>query len=537
MKNLPSTPHQPLILSLSKDGERFSALVIFVVTLALLMLGSRTQGNVRDEGYYFEAAEQYWSYYGDLGENILHHHPARSFTRAAIDRGFSNNHEHPALMKTLFGVSWRVFHRAFGLLSEEAALRLPTQISVALMVMLIFLLATEWWSMAAGFVAAGLTLFAPRLFFDAQLATFDAPIAALWVATVYSYYRSLSDRRWGWRTGVIFGLALATKHNAFFIPVILLGHYGWTFRQNLRRVPHAFLWMALLSPLVYLACWPWLWFDTVARFAEYAAFHLHHVYYNMEYFGTNYNKPPFPLSFPYVMTLLTVPVTTLALALTGAVRARFRSESSPMLLIVLNAIFPMAIITLTRAPIFGATKHWHAAIPFLALLAAGGFQALVAALPKKKFAAAFAALCILPAAAETFHSHPYGLSHYNLLAGGPQGAATLGMNRQFWGYASRGLLPFINQHAPPHAPIYFHDTNQSQLNIYVRQHLLRRDITNTPLEEPGVQRSNLGLVIHEKHFNKYEYWFWDFYGTTQPTKVLTYDGVPIVTLYERPKAK
>ena len=60
-----------------------------------------------------------------------------------------------------------------------------------------------------------------------------------------------------------------------------------------------------LGPVVYLACWPWLWFDTVARFREYVAFHVHHVYYNMEYLGRNYNKPPFPLSFPYVMDALT----------------------------------------------------------------------------------------------------------------------------------------------------------------------------------------------------------------------------------------
>ena len=181
--------------------------------------------------------------------------------------------------------------------------------------MLVYLLAAAAWSRAAGLVAATLALAAPRLFFDAQLAAFDAPIAAMWVAVVYAYWRALDERKWGWRTGVLFGLALATKHNAFFLPAVLAPHWLFVAWQRRRLPPlRPFVYMATLGLVVYLACWPWLWFDTVNRFREYVAFHVHHVYYNMEYFGRNYNKPPFPLSFPYVMEALTLPVTTLVLA-------------------------------------------------------------------------------------------------------------------------------------------------------------------------------------------------------------------------------
>jgi hypothetical protein len=207
-------------------------------------------------------------------------------------------------------------------------------------------------------------------------------------------------------------------------------------------------------------------------------------------------------------------------------------------LCVLNAIFPMAIITLTRAPIFGATKHWHATLPFLALLAGFGVHALVRAFPEPRRRALSIALALFacaPAAAETWRAHPYALTHYNMLAGGPAGGATLGMNRQFWGYATYGLLPWLNQHAPPGASIYFHDTNLAQQGMWKRTGRLRQDIRDSGMEEPGVRASDLALVIHEKHFNKYEYWIWDFYGTTKPSQVLTVEGVPAVTLYERPK--
>jgi hypothetical protein len=556
-------------------ADRWFAALIFAISLITLVIAGKAQGNVRDEGYYFDAAELYWSWYGDLGENLLHGRPGRSLSDAAVSRGFEYNHEHPALMKSLFGLSWRVLHqchcpeqgrhpigyprrhRTLSLLDEEAAMRLPTQILVALMAATLYLFGAAAWSRPAGVTAAVLAVTAPRFFFDAQLATFDAPIAAFWVFVVYAWWRALEEKRWGWKLGVIMGLALATKHNAFFLPFVLLAHFGFVWWQR-RKLPslRPLLWMAALSPIVYLACWPWLWFHTIDRFSQYAAFHLHHEYYNMEYFGRNYNKPPFPLSYPYAMTALTVPLTTLLLALGGALtlardwlRQRRETAAAPQpqtratgLLIFLNALFPMAILTVTRAPIFGATKHFHATIPFLALLAGYAVFALSKALREALASrawiahagAALALLACAPSLAECWRAHPYALTHYNIVAGGPAGGADLGMNRQFWGYASRGILPWINHQARPGAPVYWHDTNQAQLNMNVRVQRLRPDIGNTGLEEPGVRASDIAMVIHEKHFNKYEYWIWDFYGTARPLLVLDDEGVPIVTVYKRP---
>ena len=99
-----------MIRVLSRADRRVGWLV-FAVALVALVAGGETQGNMRDEGYYFDAAELYWSWYGDLVDNTLHGAPQRSLSRAAVTRGFGYNHEHPALMKTLFGFSWRFFHK------------------------------------------------------------------------------------------------------------------------------------------------------------------------------------------------------------------------------------------------------------------------------------------------------------------------------------------------------------------------------------------------------------------------------------------
>jgi hypothetical protein len=538
-------------------------LALFAATLLCLMTASRQQGNVRDEGTYYHAGETYADWYVGAAKNLLGGRPGASFSRAAIERYFVENNEHPALMKTAFGLSERLLHRQLHLLSEEQALRFPAHLLGALLALCLFSWGARLWSVRAGVVAGVLGVAAPRLFFDAQLACFDVPIAAMWVFVVYAYWRSLDgqaasdafsgqapaarlrqERAWAVWAGVLFGLALATKHNAFFLPFILGAEWLWRCARARRLVawPRAFTWMATVGPIVYFGCWPWLWFDTINHFRGYVGFHVNHVYYNMEFLGRNYSKPPFPLSFPYVMELLTVPLSTLALAAVGVVLLRRRAalRGVPLFLLVSNALFPMAILTLTRAPIFGATKHFHATIPFLALLAASGWQLLSEALPQRRrepLSIAFALAMLLPAVLETARSHPYGLSHYTLLAGGPRGGATLGMNRQFWGYATRGLFPWLTAHAPDRARIYWHDTGQQQLDMAKREGLLRRDLGNTGLEEPGVSSSDLALIIHEKHFNKYEYWIWDAYGTTQPTTVLTYEGVPVVTLYTRPGTK
>ncbi len=533
------------------------ALWLGLMATASLALGGRTEGFNRDEAQYFDAGELYSQWYGELGEAIASGRFQRvraQVSPEAIDRRFSFNHEHPALMKTLYGFSWRLFHRTLGWLSDAQAMRLPADLAGGLLVALVYLFGAQACSRRAGLVAALLTLGAPRLFFHAQLACFDAPIVTAWLGTIYCYWRSLTDRRWGFWTGVAFGLALATKHNAFFLPILIGGHWiiiAIVAGRRVEALPSArpLVWMALLGPAIEYAHWPWLWYHPIERFREYLNFHLHHVHYNFEYFGKNLNQPPYPFSEPFVLTGLTLPVTTLLLGLGGFGLLFWRwwrkqsAGRTPALLLAVNALFPPSIIAFSGAPIFGETKHWLATVPFLAIAAGIGLDLLshrcieVLSLRGRSAQAALALLVVMavaPALAETWRAHPYALTHYNLLAGGPAGGADLGMNRQFWGYSARGVFPWINAHAPRHAGIYWHDASPT-LNISVREGLLRADLHDTGLEEPGVRQADLGLVIHELHFNKYEHWMWDFYGTTQPSYVLADEGVPLVTVYERRK--
>ena len=66
----------------------------------------------------------------------------------------------------------------------------------------------------------------PHLFFNAHLACFDAPIATMWLASIFVYWRAEQEKTlpWALLAGVVFGLTLETKHNAWMLPGVFLPH-------------------------------------------------------------------------------------------------------------------------------------------------------------------------------------------------------------------------------------------------------------------------------------------------------------------------
>ncbi len=577
--------------------KRGLAALLAVVTFALVIWNQRDVGIARDETVYFRAGDQYVAWWSDLV------HARGAATKQAIGShwgGADNNSEHPPLMKTLFGLSERIFHGGLGI-DPITAYRIPSALLHALLIAMVFWWAASIWGAWEGLVAALLLLFMPRLLFHAGLACFDAPMVALWFLVVVAYQRALSSRRWAIVAGVAFGLALATKHNALLLPPALVVHalvVAWAairidwrelvghartapFGRKLpayalaglrtlgRRLTHeeavALLAMALIGPLVLIALWPWLWFDTFAHVRDWLAFHLHHVHYNFEYLGQNWNHPPFPWHVVVITTLFTVPVVTLAAAALGtrvmvtrAWRERQRpvptDATRPGLLLFLSAAAAMGPFLLGSTPIFGAEKHWAPAMPSFAIAAGVGAvwagRQLAAALLDARTAwraretqietaciALVAAALVGAAAVETVHAQPYALSEYNALAGGAPGGADLGMNRQFWGYAAKGVLPFLRTQAPsaldPPRPVYSHDASPAW-GWYQRDGEVLAGMPDAGPEQLGVDRSELAIVVHELHFNRHDYMIWKSYGTVQPVFVLRADGVPIVSVYRRP---
>lgn len=586
------------------------AALLAVLTLMTLLGSEASVGYVRDEGIYFEASRHYGAWLARAARE-----PGKANESKVRDRYFAINHEHPALMKLAAGASARLLAKppdpaiaealerelaAAGkskkarrkvawkrelaaveggripVLREGAAMRLPAMLMAALAVALLYLGGHRLGGTSAGLLAAGAFALLPRVLFHASLHAFDVPIATMTLVVALAWLRALKDWRWGLALGPLLGVAIAVKHNALFLGPLLAAHLWlclglrwWKTgeRPRLAQIAPLPLWaMAVIGPLVAVALWPWLWHDTFARIAEYFAFHSEHSYYNMEFFGRNYNRPPLPVAYPWVMTWATVPSVLLVLTTIGAgvvLRRAFtherdqpepKPETTPSwlrplptggaldsseagLLFVGLAAFPLVLISLPNIPIFGGTKHWLTAYPFFALLAAGAWSWLWSAVmpspddadaanPPKRWRSLAPALSLLlvlgPSAWASVHGHPFNLSQYAPLAGGARGAAQLGLNRGYWGHA---VVPLLDEgETLPPGPVYVHDVHALAIEQY------RREGRWPGWKRSGVSQAKAALLFPERHMVRDTVELRERFGPA-PAMILTLDDVPVTVVY------
>ena len=402
-----------------------SALITAVLGLGILVATEPAVGITRDEGIYMVASRRYGRWLRDVGRGLVSPLDGDVETRPSDETG-----EHPDLMKIASGLaSWSSPRPG------PRRRRLP------------------WTGRGPGdlqrppaprHAAGGPGLGAARLggrgpdhthhgrrgrprsaraaamVFSRALHCFDVPIAVWIFAVVVCWHRARTSRPAAVGVGVLMGLAIGTKHNALFVvPLLILDELAqlwlrWRATRT-RPSPSALLsWrlasVCILGPLIALATWPWLWSAPIDRLGEYLAFHREHAYYNMELLGTNYNEPPMPVAYPFVMTAATVPWSLLAAATLGAtlmVRDDLRGDRLDRerrgrpptlgLTTVVFAGFPILLIALPFVPIFGGTKHWITAYPFLMVLAAVGLHRCMslAALTGRTRALAAAAVPLL----------------------------------------------------------------------------------------------------------------------------------------------
>ena len=78
--------------------DRRIALALGILTFVVLWATERAVGFVRDESVYFAAAEQFARWWA-----VLFHRPASALSDPVITQAFDFNHEHPMLMKSLYG--------------------------------------------------------------------------------------------------------------------------------------------------------------------------------------------------------------------------------------------------------------------------------------------------------------------------------------------------------------------------------------------------------------------------------------------------
>ena len=578
---------------LGRDGGGpWVAAVAFALSLAVIFAVLPAQGLTDDDDFYAPAGISYAGWLCDIFTA-----PSKAFSQAGVDGAFKINHEHPPFAKYVIGVAHAVTHRSLPLFGSLDGARAGTAFMAALLIALLIRLCWRPFGPAAAIFAGVATLALPRFFFHSQVATLDVPVATMVVATVATFFWAERDRRWALIAGFVFGLALLTKLNAPFAAIpctlyaVLCRWRGFGFSTSpvpsikFPPLPRSLVAMLFLGPVLFIALWPWLWFDTFQRLGAYFAFHLGHYPIFLFYEGEIFSKPFAPWHMPFTMAAMVIPFPTLVLggigSLIGAralVRLARRATTDGVVtnvserdkltaLLLLQAVFAIGIVAFSNVPKYGGAKLFMPFFPLFMALAGAGFartlralcrlvpalagghtwllssddeaahQPVAGAAPKARglvaaVVVAVGVVVVLPGAitsVKTFGG--YGLSAFSAATGGLRGATARGYERTYYDIADKDLARWLDANANGRR-VHFEPNHKEYVRTYrwmAKDGVISRNLRLTS----KANDAKLWVLTHERRWAKYP----ELLRARRDLKVVyekRIDDVPLYTVYERP---
>ena len=497
-----------------------------------------------DEPGYFHATELEIQWFADFGKNLLAGRVAESIGDDTIKTAWRWNPSlvpHPPFSRLLSGLTKAVFSP---FMDKFTAYRLAPALFFALLVTVMYLWMAAVFDRATGlFSAVSLVLF-PNLFGFAHFAVTDMPLTAMWFLTVYCFWKGLKDWKWSLLLGVVWGLALATKFPAFLLPIPLL---LWAHLYHRQSYHNNVFSMVFLSPLVMIACQPYLWHRTPTRIAEFILASVSRAYsiktsYTSYFFGQLYLSSGLPWYYSFFMTAVTIPETILLLIFVGLIAMAWtKPQREVVVLFLFNAGFILVMGLFPGAVLYDVNRLMLPVLPFLAGIAGAGFFFLtrwliehsqrIMMLQRVKYLRAkligtVSLLVLFPPAFDLMVYHPFELSYYNRLVGGIRGAYERGLEVTYFMEAfTPKFIKYLNEELPRNAVINASISN-FMFEYYQKENRLRRDIRITDKEDFDYYI----LLVRQSTFSKFER---DWFTTIpHPYDAFRFDGVPLIMIYK-----
>jgi len=356
----------------------------------------------------------------------------RSYYQSDVWNGawfLANDSPHPPLNDILAAATNWFFYQKLGVLGDVEAYHLFEVFCGAIMVFLV----TFWVAAQAGLVAglvAGLALFAYPLFLGETRFNIKDPVEACFFSfTIFSFWLAVkkSSPQWLALTAIFAGMALATKPNIAFVPLVLLPWFvtcrPWP--KLTKKFYLAMLLMPVIVGVIFFVSWPYLWQDPLATLAETWGYYRHigtaQQYQPARFYWHGFN------TYPLQTIFLTTPLLTLLLAVIGVFAAFSnwkKDQSKTAFLWLLWLLVPVGRVTVPGTAIYGGVRQIMEYLPALALLAGLGAHFLSRQAKIRRgwlwvlMLAAFA-----PITLKLINLHPSESLYFNELAGGLRGAA------------------------------------------------------------------------------------------------------------------
>jgi 4-amino-4-deoxy-L-arabinose transferase-like glycosyltransferase len=373
----------------------------------------------------------------------------------------NNPYEFPGLSDTLSAGTMYLFSYWLGWLSPIDGFHLfPILLATLFLWILFRFVAPQMGKFTALMAMLFLATF-PRFWADMHFNVKDVPETIFFGLTIMSYFiwskKPLLKK--ALVTGLLFGCALGTKANAFFIPfLILLAILPWNLNKQswlvaLNHFKDYFLHyivMGTTSITFYIVSWPYLHNNVIANIRPYISSLIRH--------GT---KNDFSLNIePIIQTITTMPEVMVIFFLMGLallVYKAVKTESIFMRILLAWAVIPILRVVLPGAKNFDGIRHFLEFVPAAAIIAAYGASQLanivskLRNLPKLLIQSVFIFLVIINTFQYTLLYYPYLHIYYNQFEGGLKGARDGFLQEEatdYWGSSYRQGMEWINQNAP-----------------------------------------------------------------------------------------
>ncbi len=541
-----------------------------VICAALVFsdLGASSIGVNSDETAYHWASKRHANWLVDEGtsvsfshEALCEHFPEQHAVTGPMtlcdirsswtDRGFVHHIVHPTASRWLSGIGWHLLH---GQLGVDPVVSLRAFNAVAFGV-LAFVLSTYLLrhGIFAAILGPLLLLSNVRLFGHAHVATPDFLLATAWfLSTVLAASWARSHSRGLLFTSALFaGVALATKLTGLLVVLVLL---AWILIERGRRG----VWSAVFFTLTVFAVFhilnPLSLHDPIAWWQSF-----------IKSFAGREDSIRIPTLFygerflhrvPWYVPSVSILITASPLLLLGS--GLFLASLWPKIKHLLtrqdgglrqhtigflwlgSALAAPLASSLPAVPSHDLERLTLPVQPFLVLAAALGFVELrrrilsaaadvhVFTLNTGVMVSLVMLLCTVPAIYQTYRSHPYHLTYFNLLVGGTSGAERLGFDVAYTKTeVNDRVLVALNNLLPRNARLY---SNYMYLELrdWRDTGRLRGDIRVVGELEEGADY----LVLHARRS-----WmspFEDEFYRKRPAPVwrLSHHGVDLVLLYK-----
>jgi len=442
------------------------------------------------------------------------------------------------LIPTIFShISYVFFYGKLGILAYDAAHLLPLIFYGAIGVAVIYFFTLE----TLGFIPAiSASLFLsvyPHYLVSSHTNVKDLPLAVTYAAAIWLFWRAIKHKtkKHFLLAGIALGISLATKINAFLLPLIfflwLACFYFKKIKWKQKKINDIYFLNLLLFSFIALITmyllWPYLWPSPIDRLISMFDFFSNIKSHQILYFGKIYqvihDRPwHYPLGYLSIVTPLPILIFVIIGLIRSLRQAIFRRHATHGLILLWFLIPTIKYIHL-EIEVFDNIRHFLEVIFPLMIFAGIGVKVCLE-LSKRKIVRILtyllASASFIWVVIQNIHYHPYQNAYYNVLVGGAAGAKN-NFDLDYWGFSLKEGSGWLNHHALPETSITV------PLAPQVARFYLRHDLQ---VIDKKLTTSDYVMVFDKP--SDFTDQLREYLKTHQPVHTIKRDNVVLLSIYQ-----